>query len=636
MSVLQQKSSNSGRAGVSPNGNRRGSGLWPIIYTTLLVSLLVTVPLLAQSQRSDDAGVTWLQGFEAHRTVGVWVSSGAVTEEGTVIPVEGVSAVLVTLRDQGYAVGTGQAILEAGDQIEGTDSVDLAQLLARATRLALGRARARLEHHAARLKEEGRQVGEMNADASLVGLQVDLQVALELETIPMRAYDPGGSLFRAWVPGYHVLRAEAASGEVEWNWPGTSLALDLSVDGQLGRMLKTLGRGIGRYDAAQLMGLTLSRARVLHVVPQHRGGGRSELERGHRIYPLGALSERTVTELEERLAKQLLHRFKTVHGGVLMGEYLPAGNRYEGDASTRDAALAALSLARWAGTDVYRQRLAISTLDVVQEQARNLIEKPDAERDPEAEALLLLVMLEWEDPRIRLELRDSLISRLESLLPELQDRDNRVELVTLCALYHAGQRLGRQDLLASLSTPAVLAIERALEQPGLSRLPWAAELLAAVQDRGSLIRLRNRLDSFVDELQRLQRVDAIAGGPDDVMGAIRLASQTTDAAEAPDWTTAYAWRFVSELARAADVPDTRIDRQVFASLAARFVAHLSMTETGAYYCPYPEGAVGGVRASLLSQRMPIRATAESLLAVVRYQDWLARIRDAEAQKQEQE
>ncbi|QDU71969.1 hypothetical protein [Mucisphaera calidilacus] len=614
-----------GRAGVSPKRNTRTARLSTIVNTLLILCLSAT-PLHADDNPDQ---VSWLTGFEAHRLVARWIVDGQVTQPLPVIAVENVTAVKITLRDQGYAVGRAEANVLADDAIDGTDAINLAQALERAFNNASGHARARLEHLQQRPDDNAPRRGRaINVDMALRTLHLDLQIAHRLEPVSIRPYDPAGTLFQQWTPGYHLLVAQAAPTESARIWPGTTVAQGTSVDGQLGRMLKQLGRGIGRFDAAQLLGLSLHRARVTHIVPQHRDGGRSELERGHKVYPLGTLSERTVAALRSRLADHLKHRLR-VRGNLPMDHYLPAGNRYLTAASPRDTALAALAITRWANASPGReldQQHALRTALWLGEQA---LENNTSPRDPETEALILLTLLETDQPGVKLAVRDALILRLENDLDNLaQQHPGRTELTLLNALHHAGQRLAREDLNQAAARHAPDAIERVLENPGLSRLPWAAELLHALNQRPELIRYRNRLDTLVDELQHLQIVEAVNDGPDDLMGAIRLGNRNTSPGELPDWTTAYALRFAAEIARAADVPDTRLDRQVFASLAARYLAHLSMTESGAYYCPYPDGAIGGVRNSLLDQQITLRATAESLLAIVRYEQWLARVRQA--------
>ncbi|WP_428386984.1 hypothetical protein [Mucisphaera sp.] len=602
-------------------------------------------PAVAAAQsmdgEGDDQRLGWITGFEAHRMVGTWVFRGEITEV-PVLRARGVLAVRVTLRDRGYAVAYGMAEVTAADTLaDEVGSVNLAALLARATELAIGRARIRQAHQAQSRRDElggvaGVDPEGLTAAEGLSGLQVDLQIAHGMEGVAIRATRPGASLFEVWSPGYHGLRVtNPESKEVGWLWPGTALAQNLTVEGQLGRVLRDAGRGLGRFDAVQLVGLGVERFTITHVVTQHRGGGRAELVRGQTVLPLGSLTEATVSLLTQRLSRQLGRRIEGERG-LPAAVYLPAANRFEDEATLEASGLAALAATRWerwrlGGERVLPSRAARDGLALAQRVGELVLAGEEAGEgfDVRAGSLALLVMVSSSEAEVRLRLRDRLMDRLSMWVEASGEGvDGRTELMALQALWRAGERTGRA-VAGDLSLRTVAAIEAVLARPGLARLPWAAELVPAVEDPVERMSLRNRLDALVDELQRLQRVESVGPGPGDVIGSLALArggARGGSGGEVPDWRSVYGLRFVSALAGVADVPDRRIDRQVFASLAARYVAYLSMTEPAAYFAPYPEGAIGGVRRSVVDHEMELEALAEALLAVVGYEMWLDRLR----------
>ncbi|MEQ9454740.1 MAG: hypothetical protein RLN76_09150 [Phycisphaeraceae bacterium] len=599
-----------------------------LLCNALVCLILTTGPTPTPAAAQD---LDWLRSFEAQRLVEAWTFRGVVDDDIPTLAAGQTTAVRVTLRDNGYAIAEGDAFATEQDLLGDEETVNLGQLLARATQTALGHANARRAHQ--RANQDNPQRPNENEDDGFFGLEVDLQIAGPLTPLTIRGTRPGPSLMEQWVPGYHglVLR-DPLTGAQALLWPGTALAQAISVEGQIGRALRDVGRGAGRYDPSQLIGLEVNRFAITHVVGLRDGAGRAELERGHATIPLGSISEQTVAGLRARLRQHLATRYK--EPSLMPGDtYLPMANRFDGEANERDAALGALALIRAElalGQEFGGQSPAmVNAMTFARRRLQAQLDNEPLAFDEEASALYLLALIESESRELTLETRDSAIQRLDTTLDRLtQEQAGREELVVLVTLHRAAARTQRPELANRVSALAGPAIERVLAKPGLSRLAWSAELLAAINDPGELMRLRNRLDALMDDLERLQRVDPPMIGPDDVIGSLRLERGPRVFSELPDWTTAYGLRFVATMALAGQQPDDRIDRQVFASLAARYLALLNMSEAGAFASPYTQGAVGGIRQTFLDPRMPLAASGETLLAAVRYEQWLSALRAA--------
>ncbi len=607
----------------------------------------------------------------AHGLVERWVRAGTVEEESPAAEqrVSDLFAVRVTLRQQGFTVGTGDAVRDDADAAidDRGRATGLAELSRRATAAALAelrrnlqdaRLRAQTDAQLQEAQERGlaqptrtRELHEVTG-----GLLVDVQLARHPVTVRLPANPGPGAALGSFAPGFHGLRLVGARGKGAMIWPASALAHNVSPKSQLTQLLAEEGHGI--LDLPKIGvpgGPVLQRFEVVHVVRPSAGRSPVELVRGGIVLPPIAMNLRTLGDLSDRLALHLADRI-TAEGQV-RGTYHPTRDGYEPAlASGEDAAWAAYALSRYAR----RQRAAQPTargdelgeraLRVVARQARAAADQPPLEAAG-ASALLLLAITDDGLPDPAGGTRDALARRLMAVVEQAAEKqlappDNAAdETATLnastqalataaLAAWYDQTRDARAGEVIARSLDGIWTASKGRLSTGV--MPWYAAALSRVGDRlagddaEALERLAERraaLAELASMLANQQVVDPPTIGPADVIGGFQLVPGPPGSPPAPNWYTAHLLHFIA-IAIGDDGIAGEGDRfgwVITGGLAARFLGQLMFDEPSAYYLGDPRRAIRGVRLALWDNTQPVYTTAISLLAVTHLQESAERV-----------
>lgn len=579
----------------------------------------------ARGQPGSPATVAPPSPQEAMRAFGAvedWLRSWSVPETWEANGVDA-SGAAVTIRLAGQVVGRGADAHGPGS-------------LQRAARRAIGEAANRLPipHEAL-------------TDAAAAELAAQMTISLELAgtLVPISPdrYTDAAIELAPGLDGVAVRRGE----RVEAVFPATMLATGMTAGRAMASLVSAVtdDAALALVEPAKLReshGLRFYRFRTVHLAQPGPGRPAIFLHRGGRVVPVRELG--TVEGLRgfaDRLASHLVARREAVDAATpIAGTYEPVRGVYEPPvADAADTALAALALLKYAAAEgVAPERAEAASTAAAGMLAALAVTRPDlaeAGSDPLAAAAAFLAVRELArvnpgamgDSRLNV-LDDGIANRLlwepgsgaEPGGPRLRTWPEAAWSAPGAGLFAAAlveaADHDRPEELA-WAREAVRAVYRATPPERLvGQMPWLgwAELsLAAGADRVPAgVALRAMRDLVWTH--QLRAEDLPADGRD-LLGGIVF---TSSANPLPSWHSARPLAFIATMLGDPRLTD---DAEFWKELprlldALRFLRQLAADEASGFMFADPRAAEGGVRSALWDQRMPVDATAMTLLAVV--------------------
>lgn len=639
-----------------------------------VIAVFPVAPTLAEEKQLLEAPVVdWSVARSVFQQAEKWVKDDKVERDAAARPllVSGVVAVRVTLRFGGLTLAAADAL---GNTDKPNAPVDLRELTARATELAL------VKYHDARDHAISRpQPGEKTKDKAKapvekpghIPLDLDLQIAHSPSEILLPAAAGPKAVYYQFAAGYHGLRliSTATPPVASMVWPGNALASNLLPDSQITQLLADAGYGpqdtinlapkIGREG-----GPRLQRLDVIHMVRPFDGQPVLHLTRGNELIPIEAVDMGTVDAMSRRLTRHLVSRI-ILEGstpGSLAGTYLPTSDRYDPiEASITDTALTAYVLNRRAAQLGAVDPNGLEYLNtkekarVVTDHARKaLVGLKFNEGDSEAKALLMLTIIESPHLAELKSDRDKLAAALMALPQDkgaLLNPNSRARfsaegqaiiLASLTALYEQT----RDDKLPIIIEPALDALWASkLDMLDLvSAMPWMTQATLRLHR----INLAEQTDPTARALERQKWANRVAAmrtlseslrkkklirakpalGPADVIGGFDLISENTDGAPAPDWRSANVLAFLASIASDPQVMEGQSINQLKfdVTLSVRYLAQLMVDEPSCFYVRGERrDALDAVRLALWDNRLAVKPSAMTLLAIMELQDAMNRL-----------
>ncbi|MBA4119611.1 MAG: hypothetical protein C0513_02785 [Isosphaera sp.] len=389
-------------------------------------------------------------------------------------------------------------------------------------------------------------------------------------------------------------------------------------------------------------GVRAFRFRVSHAAQGEPGGPGRFVYRGGRVIPPTEVdSVAELRQMADAMARFLIGR-AGVPGGAGLGAYRPwDGGADPPSAGGSEAALAALALGRYAQSVAGAGGRAQSRAAVA-ELLGGLASVGAGERapwdDPATAALVVLVpagaLPVGDEPvadlveRCRRRVIESAgAGEAPAGVPEPLRGLLAAAVLSVAAGAPEGQRRALRDSAQGLVRATLSGTPPAAL---VTQMPWLgwAELAASGpgQEPPSAAGLR-RMRSLVHE-HTLTARDAGPDGDDLVGGVVFTASR----AALPSWQFTRPLTFVATmLGDARLTPAQERPAELVRLLGLmRFLRQLQADAAHAWMHADPAGAHGGVRVSLWDQRMPIEATAMSLLATAEALQSIAAISSARA------
>lgn len=513
-----------------------------------------------------------VQTMETFRQIEPWIRSLDVPEDA-----EGpaVGGACVTLRLRGTVVGRGVAIGR------GTSTV------ADAARLAIDDARDDLA-----------PTNDLDAAERALLEAGSLTIALELAGAPVPIEETTYTAFSAAIsPGMEAV-AVGLGRQADAVFPLEMLFTGQQPGAAASRLVSRLSGDamIGSRQPAELVagaGASFFRLRSTAVAQISPTEQPRVLYRGGRLVNVRDVSSRAKLE---RFAQDLA-AWLGRHEGT--GTYLPTNDSVLESANGSTAALRAFALARSA-----------SVLGMPEAQfVRDHVEALDSQ-DPIARALIAVARLELAmDPQI-----DAM---------HADDMPRVGQAILAYALARTGDHEAAARHIAELRS-----VDNASQLVGV--MPWLgwAEIELAEGDIPSAIALRQMRDIVTDF--QLTATDAGADNMDLVGGVVF----TSGAVPLPTWQSARPLAFLATMLRDDRLTEPgEIDAELVQVLRGmRFLRQLSASETESFMYRNPAEAAGGVRAATWDQRMPIDASAMTLLAVLEMLESLDFLAEMEAEE----
>ena len=649
-----------GKARLMVFRNISAAGMLPRRHITLAVAVGIAGWLLAADARAQGAGDRdEALARQAYQLAANWAHRADVPDSSPPIRMSNIAAVHVTLRRDGATLGratvTAAEIESAAEGTEaaensadpqqkaappadkrvGTDSdegrVDVMRMIRPAVKAALRET-----------------AGTMRRPIDLPRIAPELMLDLQLARPPQRIEI---SHLRELPARLTVSRDGLAMRRADrWAWlfPGTAIATNASLKGQLNRLLGKLDLPPDQLEVVgQPAGPPLYRFEVIHLVRPSVGQPVRRLQRGNVLLPTTSLDDAALKDLAAQLAGHLIRRQRS--SGRFAGSYEPTADRYQPvTAAAIDAARAAFALARRARLSGLTPEQRQSASEAAHRAADMLAERWTAgaasgrgrlaELGPKAMALLAVLEVPSPDDRFAV-----VRERLASDLQRMQRSDGS---------FHAAARSGARP--APLSSQALAAAamvqlfdrnrdpqlldraRRALdhlwkgmdERRFIQCLPWLSYAEATLVRLGRPSPHRQELIEFSGKLWERQVMpwsgeNGEKPSPDTIggflLGGTILEEPTAESAEAlaAEALVLRAGELVGQEAQ---------PRWLYrCGLAARFLAQLAMQPSSAYYTRNRPAAIGGVRFSFVNNRQSLESTATALLAVTELQHALENI-----------
>lgn len=613
----------------------------------------------AQAQVRVQAGavasanaLTEPDGLEAHYVVSQWLRQDLVDRVS--VPTmrrAGVVAVAVTLRRGGVIVGLGEAArTDIKQHVVPADPVDITKLLARASETAFEQVRKKLK-----LNPAGADplLGDQLSDIAGT-LLVDVQIGHGLQEILLTDDDPVFAVLDRYAPGYHGLRLADDEGiDQRFAWPSLALQSNSGGDRELRRIMVGMGQKPEAWMTLARPGRqTLQRFEVMHIVQPSAIFPAQRLVRGQQILPINAVRRATLLDISSSMA---LHLYRhTSPEGVVSGAYLPTSGRYqEQRANDVSAAFACYALARhissaglFLGDDGSTPSERLTTRVVSAGSRLYQLVADDPAAQPLVTAFVLLALadggLAIEDGSAEALTQGLLALHTdergfvnkpgseESLSPTAQ----AVMTAALAAAYAESQDAATGRVVAArwLALWSQVLEGRSDERPNDLIDPFVWAWLSLIESRvGDSLQAsgivtpaqRNQILGYMaqqlDEAAAIQVQTVPSLGPRDVYGGFLIDGFPGAAPPMPDWRSAqvlFAMALCQRSEPLEQLPGADVLGWRFtAELGARFVGQLMMDDWSTYYTRVPGQAIGGVRQSVIDNRLDPVATAMGLLAI---------------------
>ncbi len=554
--------------------------------------------------------------MRAYRSIRTWVDGwGLPARPGTGdLPIASGANVALRLEGEVIAQGSRMALTTAGETADRAIWEAVVRAFEQADRrLPVERDVLRGE----RLRELGPSI---SLSLELAGAVIPFEPSTleDLDTMLAAGID-GLAVRVAGAPG------ENASGELEAMFPGAMLTANLAPSEA---MRPLISRATGQPTLALLQprelrerhNVTFYRFRTTHVAQPSAGVQPVFLDRGARLIGLDSVDSRAdlvafATDLAGNLVRR---RYPGVEPLGLFGTHVPWTGKYDpAIASMPEQMLTYRALAAFAqapGVDPARAREATALAEVLLRAAATPTdERAMAWESPIDAAAVLLAMpdpAQAPTPEVR-----RLIERCtETVLSAMSSRGG--EAIPQAARAFVALAATRIPLHASDARSLVRELFKATQEDSLvSHMPWLgwAELdLAGVGgDIPAAIALRRMRDLVY--VHQIRPDDAGADGPDLVGGIVFTKSRNP----LPTWQAARPIAFLATMLGdpRLTAPDERSRELVRLLTSLRFLRQLQADDATAWMQAMPASARGGIRSAPWDQRMPVDATAITLLAV---------------------
>jgi|GEM_PF-3304176 len=586
---------------------------------------------------------------QAYVVIENWVARAAVPDQPLAIRASDVSGLAVTLRFQGLTIGFGSAFLDDPlSPLADPQPTDIMALARRAVQAAFDDAQSNITQLAA-----NRQTGAMPKNLAALAplLQLDLQIA----KVPQRiALDSLADLPARITLDAHGLALRDVNGPAAGNFrgwtmqfPGQSLAANLSLQAQLNRLLAGLNMNPTRFPTIGTpQGPRLYRFDVVQIVRIRAADPPLSLHRGQVVLPPRALDMQAIADWSGQWADQLIGRLDDE--GRFVGTYEPSLNQCDpAQAPPADAALACYALAAYNRSPQADPQRARAAADAAQRGLTRLLidlgastavtqAAPTLIPTTQDSAMTLLALLECPGNSSFKSQRDRLASWLmASFTPDKGFRGTPniqstfatppVQAAAALALVRMYDQTREPRYLQTAKASLSLLWADAVKRRTDALIPWAAlaeyELAQLGEPTPGLLLAQSACQSLWQ--QQIQPDDPQASSSTSgVIGGFRTPGQLIDE---PTWLSAGP---LIALAGALPVKnfindDDRPAWIVNVSLGLRFCAQLTMTQQSAYYVQNRKRAVGAVRNSCYDNRQPTAATAYALLAAAEFQKALS-------------
>lgn len=636
---------------------------WPVLVTA-------TAGAEAANPERDAVRAAHSEALMAFQHAERWVRDGDVEGHvGRPIWVRDVSAVRVELRwavggYPGLSMGTGTAFRPSG----GDGVTDLTALTREAVREAMTEMQIRYRR--------AQEAGEQRLSREELGrrMMVDIQIAREPEPVVFQGVVDLRRIVETWASGFHGLIMERPldDGRVLTSrvWPGTVLAGNITPEGQLLRVFSDVEIDVITREARQQAmeslirpgGPRLSRFEVLHVVRPGMHLSPVGLVRGNAPVAASEITADmpTLASMASRMSDHL--RQRVGEGGRISGLFQPSVDNVPEPAGAEDAATVIYALALrldWMvryDPDPEQVRRVRDMLRRQLEIFRSTFASQRSQVDlPTAGWMLLALSVTTEFPnhrQLRDELAATIIGRMTgrgrftvAVAGEAEPVEIRPSMTALLAsalAMHAAASGNEDSAAAAAELRERIWTELWPDTPFVRRvemIPWLAKLEREAAGVATLRRQQLRvpagsnagsedlrggstpmieLRGVLDRLVALQIRQLPGVGPGDVLGGLMLSEQSwASHAPAPDWRTSYLVMTASILLQIPDAVDLsrRDPWLVAAANGAGFLGQLMIDEHSCYYIRNRSAAMGGVRLSLVDNRLAPTITGMSLIAV---------------------
>ncbi|MFI4859704.1 MAG: hypothetical protein ACIAXF_03365 [Phycisphaerales bacterium JB063] len=668
---------NTAGPGVSRARDRRWClGLW----LAVVCGVLAGSPAAGQGllDGSDGVGpapsVEPSDGEVAFYLVQGWVRAGRVPADEALpsAPLTGVFGVYVTLREDGRLMGRGVALrpdLVDVVDVEGP-SVDMAQLLAQATRNALREVERAQRRRAVELSITDEDIFEQSLRNLHGELMIDVQIGHHLVSVTLPAEGPADAVFGQFVPGFHGLRMTGSlmpSGDLIW--PGNALMRNTSPRSQLVQLLDRQGfESEDIVDVARPAGPQLERFEVVHFLQAGPAQPPRQLIRGNVVVPRRALDTRGLNGIVERISRHMDSKIEVLNDGTLVmrGPYHPSYDRINpGLARLRQASLACFAIMVQSQSAQQRSvgdRLSRVRADRALRVAESLVPiaiPQNGEVQPVSAALLLLALCESPvevDEDLRVALGEALMSLhmdgggfrdTSSEEPDARlGRSTEAVITAALSSWYATMNEADPAVRRAVWQSMNELVEANRDDAGgvrLADLTWLSvaysragrQVAGAMQAADAQEKLAQMQAFFADQMEHLldQQVQGVPlMGPDDVAGGYVTHNAILGAAPDPTWESAMPLTVVATVLRDEGIvePNDIFGPLLSAQLGARFIAQLLITDANAYYLRDVQAASGGVRRSLWDNTLDLDCSSMALIALSELQTSLhtLELRDA--------
>lgn len=587
---------------------------------------MATAPVVAAGQPESALTTSPPAPGDAMRAFGeveTWLRAWDVPEGGDEAGIVDPPAASVTVRSGGRITGRGTDASGAGS-------------LRRAARRAIGEAAGRLPIPREALSDRA-------AEELASQMTISLELAGALVPISPEKYADAAIELAPGLDGVAVRRGE----RVEAMFPGTMLATGMNAGRAMASLVSSItgDAALSLVEPARLRsehGLSFYRFRAVHLAQIGPGRPAIFLHRGGRIASVRELgTAEGLRGFADRLAANLVRRRVAVDPVAPMaGTYEPVGGVYDPPvADAADAALAALALLKYAAVgSVAPERAAAASGAAAEILTALAVARPDLAEpggDPLAAAAAFLAVRElgrvhpdaMGDSRLNV-LDDGIANRFlwepgsgeEEGGPRLRTWPEEAWATPGAGLFAAALvEMADRDRPEQVAwaREAVRAVYRATPPELLvGQMPWLGWAELSLAKGAERVPAGVALRAMRDLVWTHQlRAEDLPPDGRDLLGGIVF---TSSANPLPNWQSARPLAFIATM-----LGDERLteEGEFWGELprvldALRFLRQLAADEANGFMFADPGMAAGGVRSALWDQRMPVDATAMTLLAAV--------------------